>query len=181
MSKKVRVRNLNGYRVVFCPKHPKAMKNDNWKGFVYEHIVVAEEFMGRPLRETEEVHHLNFDRSNNDPRNLLVLEKSQHTKLHHWLNIGAPRCESSGLNGKNSKNPKAVEPSYCVQCERVLTRGQKKFCNRECSSAKSMEGWPSKDELAADIESLSWLAIGRKYGVSDNAARKWARKYELLR
>jgi transposase-like protein len=25
---------------------------------------------------------------------------------------------------------------------------------------------------------MSWLAVGRKYGVSDNAVRKWVRWYE---
>jgi uncharacterized protein YjcR len=30
----------------------------------------------------------------------------------------------------------------------------------------------------ADVESMSFVAIGRKYGVSDNAVRKWIRWYE---
>jgi uncharacterized protein YjcR len=30
----------------------------------------------------------------------------------------------------------------------------------------------------ADLESMSFLAIGRKYGVSDSAIRKWIRWYE---
>jgi transposase-like protein len=32
--------------------------------------------------------------------------------------------------------------------------------------------------LIAEIEVTSYLAVGRKYGVSDNAVRKWARFYE---
>jgi len=30
----------------------------------------------------------------------------------------------------------------------------------------------------ADVASMSLVAIGRKYGVSDNAVRKWIRWYE---
>ena len=30
----------------------------------------------------------------------------------------------------------------------------------------------------AEIEATSYLAVGRKYGVSDNAVRKWIRVYE---
>jgi transposase-like protein len=30
----------------------------------------------------------------------------------------------------------------------------------------------------AEIEETSYLAVGRKYGVSDNAIRKWVRFYE---
>jgi len=29
-----------------------------------------------------------------------------------------------------------------------------------------------------EIEATSYLAVGRKYGVSDNAVRKWVRWYE---
>ena len=29
-----------------------------------------------------------------------------------------------------------------------------------------------------DVKSMSMLAVGRKYGVSDNAVRKWIRWYE---
>jgi transposase-like protein len=32
-----------------------------------------------------------------------------------------------------------------------------------------------------DIESMSVVAVGRKYGVSDNAVRKWMRCYEYQR
>jgi HNH endonuclease len=37
---------------------------------------------------------------------------------------------------------------------------------------------PSHEQLMADVASMSLLAVGRKYGVSDNAVRKWIRWYE---
>jgi hypothetical protein len=37
---------------------------------------------------------------------------------------------------------------------------------------------PSHAQLLADLRSLSFLAVGRKYGVSDNSVRKWLRWYE---
>ncbi|MBV8219622.1 MAG: hypothetical protein JO325_14240 [Solirubrobacterales bacterium] len=33
----------------------------------------------------------------------------------------------------------------------------------------------------ADVRSMSFLGIGRKYGVSDNAVRKWIRWYDYQR
>lgn len=33
----------------------------------------------------------------------------------------------------------------------------------------------------ADVQSFSFVAIGRKYGVSDRAVRKWIRWYEYQR
>lgn len=37
---------------------------------------------------------------------------------------------------------------------------------------------PTYEQLLAEIEATSYLAVGRKYGVSDNAVRKWVRWYE---
>jgi len=38
--------------------------------------------------------------------------------------------------------------------------------------------WPSPEQLLEDIRLLSWVAIGNKYGVSDNAVRKWAKNMD---
>ena len=40
---------------------------------------------------------------------------------------------------------------------------------------------PSYEQLMVDVESMSMVAVGRKYGVSDNAVRKWIRWYEYQR
>jgi transposase-like protein len=37
---------------------------------------------------------------------------------------------------------------------------------------------PPYDQLLREIEETSYLAVGRKYGVSDNAIRKWVLWYE---
>ena len=40
---------------------------------------------------------------------------------------------------------------------------------------------PPRDQLLAEIKATSYCAVGRKYGVSDNAVRKWVRFYERER
>lgn len=40
---------------------------------------------------------------------------------------------------------------------------------------------PSHDQLMEDLSTMSYCAVGRKYGVSDNAVRKWIRWYEEAR
>jgi len=44
-------------------------------------------------------------------------------------------------------------------------------------SARKVER-PSYEELLCEIEKTSYLTVGREYGVSDNAVRKWVAQYE---
>jgi transposase-like protein len=44
-------------------------------------------------------------------------------------------------------------------------------------SARKVER-PPYEQLLEEIEATSYSAVGRKYGVSDNAVRKWVRFYE---
>ena len=39
---------------------------------------------------------------------------------------------------------------------------------------------PSVEELRADLACNTWMQVARKYGVSDNAVRRWARKFGLI-
>jgi hypothetical protein len=70
----------DGYIMIKMPDHPRSNK---W-GFVYQHIIVAEEKIGRPLNKKEVVHHLNGNPSDNHPDNLFVFN-SQGDHAHYHL------------------------------------------------------------------------------------------------
>lgn len=72
------IRHSAGYVLIYAPSHPRA----NAGGRVLEHILVAEQTLGRPLTTDDHVHHIDGDKTNNSPDNLLVLSNSEHQKLH---------------------------------------------------------------------------------------------------
>ena len=68
-----------GYVMVYRPDHADAAK---YLGYVFEHRLVAEEMIGRPIADGEEVHHRNEVRDDNRPENLEVISKSDHMSHH---------------------------------------------------------------------------------------------------
>ena len=46
------------------------------------HRVVMEKIIGRPLRDDEVVHHINGDKTNFSRRNLQLVNKKDHFKIH---------------------------------------------------------------------------------------------------
>ena len=47
------------------------------------HDVIMEEVLGRPLQPNEVVHHKDGDKKNNSPDNLEVIDRAEHSRLHH--------------------------------------------------------------------------------------------------
>ena len=73
--------NTQGYVMIFKPNHPNA----NNVGYVREHRLVMEEYLGRYLNNDEVVHHINGNKSDNRIENLELMTKLEHDKYHTKL------------------------------------------------------------------------------------------------
>lgn len=59
----------------------------------HTHRVVAEQILGRPLRSDEIVHHIDGNKRNNDPSNLIVMTQAEHARLHFTKKVGDAICQ----------------------------------------------------------------------------------------
>jgi len=67
------------YVMTKASAHPKA----NARGYVYEHILVAEKALGTHLPNIACVHHVNEDGTDNTPNNLVICQDGGYHKLLH--------------------------------------------------------------------------------------------------
>jgi len=66
------------YIRIWMPEHHRADKI----GYVYEHILIAEQSLKRPLKRGEVVHHINKIKQDNRPNNLMVCTQREHINIH---------------------------------------------------------------------------------------------------
>lgn len=122
----------NGYRVVRCPDHPRAWKKGK---YVYVHVVVAEQKLGRLLESWEVAHHKDGNKLNNSPENIEVKSRSEHTR-HHL------KDRPQGFR-KAEREPKELVLK-CASCEKEFKRiawqvldEKRSFCSKRCAGKRS--------------------------------------------
>lgn len=169
----------NGYIEITMPEHPNARNN----GTIYEHRLVAEGKLGRLLKKTEVVHHLDENRSNNSPDNLIVFRTNgDHSRFHK---TGVKQEMDDGTYICPISDSRIAQCEYC-QKYYIKERNKKKnkhYCSHECFTKAREDKFiytrPTKEELEKLIYTMSFVQIGVLYSVSDNAVRKWCKKYGL--
>lgn len=68
----------NGYIQIYMPEHPQC----NSRGYIYEHRLIMEKNIGRYLEKYEVVHHIDFNKCNNNISNLMIVTPQEHIRLH---------------------------------------------------------------------------------------------------
>lgn len=169
------ISEINGYQCFFDIEHPLAHSN----GRVYMHRHVASIKIGRWLKDDEHVHHIDENRSNNDPNNLQVMSQSEHSSLHMTNRDYNP---NHYRNSNRNYEPKLKVEIMCPVCEEVFQQNtpDQQYCSYNCAHiAFRKTDRPSKEELERLISENSWEGLGRMFNVSGNAVKKWARSYGI--
>jgi len=159
--------------MIYMPEHPES----NNLGFVAEHRVVAEQILGRPLKSGEVVHHIDHNRRNNSPDNIIVFEsRAAHSRFHQ----GGRLIQTEDPNVYSSEYVYSEIPcGYCGTLFRP-TNPAAKYCCMECSSlAQRRVERPTKRQLKQLIMQHTVAEIARMYGITDNGVRRWL-QYENL-
>jgi hypothetical protein len=106
------------------------------------------------------------------------------------LRIVCPNCAAT-LDTHCARCRRATRSQQkCLRCRayfRPKTNSQR-YCSRACGSRWDRKGRPRPGarrvarppypQLMREVRALGFCATGRRYGVSDNAIRKWIRAYE---
>ena len=109
------------------------------------------------------------------------------------LRILCPNCNATLDTHCGRHKTRKHHDRPCPTCREVFrpTSGGQRYCSPSCAGrgernrraqvARRRVPRPPYEQLVREIEALGYLAVGRKYGVSDNAIRKWRRAYEAER
>jgi hypothetical protein len=132
-------------------------------------IVVAEKKLERKLKDDEVVHHLDKNRSNNNPDNLIVfINTSEHTAFHRGCNIIGYKDGSAYCDRKINK---------CPICGKKIDN-KSKLCI-ECHNNERRKLKIDKDALYNLLLNNSFSKVGKMFGITDNAIRRYCKKFNI--
>jgi hypothetical protein len=103
----------------------------------YQHRVVAEQILGRPLESHEQVHHRNGVKTDNRPENLEVVDGRSHLVEHWQEGHYDPRV-------KRQTKPEAA-CSECGWFGRLRARSMCKSCYHRDYYRRHPEKWQARD------------------------------------
>lgn len=164
----------------------KGIKDRLKKYFKYEcHICGLKDWQHKKI--TLQIDHINGINDDNRLENLRFLCPNCHSQTPTFAGrnkIGSTGVAPARPQGAESfEDPMSAVPSraqknQCVDCSKNIS----KYCLRCKSCAGKIRentkiDWPPVEELVKLVSETSYLAVGRKLGISDNAIRKRIKKY----
>ncbi len=106
------------------------------------------------------------------------------------LQIVCPNCAATLDTHCGRQNRLDRARRICLHCGHEFSPGyaSQRYCSRRCAVRRKRDGRarvdlrkverPPYTHLLREVRALGYAGAGRRYGVSDNAVRKWMRRYE---
>jgi len=106
------------------------------------------------------------------------------------LQIVCPNCAATLDTHCGRQNRLERDPRTCLYCGAEFLPGYASqcYCSRYCGVRRKGNGRgrperrkvsrPPYTHLVREVRMLGYVGTGRRYGVSDNAIRKWLRQYD---
>lgn len=141
-----------------------------------EHVRVAEKKLGRKIGKKEIVHHVDGDRSNNDPSNLLVFRTAGDHNVHH----SKIPCEL--IETQDGSYLAVKIQRFCSFCNRPFepVKFDQKYCDLACYGRQKAKNIPTSEELKNLVNQLPATAVGPMFGVSDVTIKKWCERFGII-
>jgi hypothetical protein len=106
------------------------------------------------------------------------------------LQVVCPNCAATLPTHCGRQNRLERIPRECLYCGSRFwpAYSRQRYCSRACAVRRPRANCPRPEQrvvvrppyaqLLREIQALGYSGTGRRYGVSDNAIRKWVRQYE---
>lgn len=130
-----------------------------------------------------QIDHINGEHFDNRIENLRFLCPNCHAQTDTYCGKNMQVCKDNKLKNEDRKNTpsvKEIKPkNICVDCSKEVKSNSTrcKDCDEKQRINRRKVERPSYDQLQADLQQMSMVKVGKKYGVSDNCIRKWVRQY----
>lgn len=136
----------------------------------FEHRLVLEAVLGRRLLKTEKTHHLDENKQNNDPQNLVIMEIGAHAFLHSPPGGDYVNCLHCGSRFYRSPLDRRRGRRYCSKpCGAHSPKAEE-------SARRNLVGKPADSQLNAWVfkqkqSGETWKGIADSLGCSIGTTR----------